>query len=794
MEANQPQFLDDLNEAQRSAVVYCDTPQLVIAGAGSGKTRVLTYKIAYLLTLGLRPWEILALTFTNKAADEMKQRIGSLVGQERAKYIQMGTFHSVFSRILRREAGLLGYTPDFTIYDDKDSQSLIKAIITEKALSDKVYKPSSVASVISRAKSRMITAEQYALDQSAMHVDSSRGTPRIKDIYLAYCQRMKRANAMDFDDLLMLTLTLLRQHPDVCKAYQERWKYVLVDEYQDTNNVQQQIVTLLTKQHQKVCVVGDDAQSIYSFRGANINNILYFKSNYPEVRLFKLERNYRSTQMIVNAANSLIRHNEKQIPKEVYSEKEKGDRILLIRAESDKEEVAVVLREMLRIRRKDRSTFSDFAILYRTNAQSRLFEEEFLAARVPYVIYGGQSFYQRKEIKDTVAYFRLAVNPNDEEAFKRVVNYPVRGIGKVTMDKVKQFALEHDLTLWQVCCSAERYGVALSKPTCVKLRNFCSMILEFQQCVKTKDAYALGTEIVQRSGILSELEQDNTAEAKERKTNVEELVNSMSDFVEELLESGQTDNVGLADFLQKVSLLSDLDQAKANGDEHVTLMTVHSAKGLEFPCVFVVGMEENLFPAQHCVDNPSELEEERRLFYVAITRAEKRCVVTFANRRLRYGTMEFSTVSRFVRELDKGVVEGDVPVASQKPQVSDLAFGRKPWRQGGGQYQNSRPVTSQFLPDKMRRIVGHKEEPQKSVFFKKSDGLPAPSSQPTERKGLKVGGKSVLPGTRIIHNRFGKGTVREILGEDDNTKIAVEFDTFGFKQLLIKFARFEVVD
>ena len=644
-------YKEELNESQYAAVQYIDGPSLVIAGAGSGKTRVLTYKIAYLLEHGYSASSILALTFTNKAAEEMKARIARQVGWETARYLWMGTFHSIFSRILRSEAEIIGFTPHFTIYDQADSRSLIKAIIKEMQLDDKTYKPASVQTRISRAKNQLVLPEAYASNAEVYKDDAAAKMPAVRDIYRRYTERCRQAGAMDFDDLLVYTYLLFERHPEVCRKYAERFRFVLVDEYQDTNYAQHSIVWQLTRESQKVCVVGDDAQSIYSFRGAKIENILKFTKQYQGAKLFKLEQNYRSTQNIVEAANSLIEKNQQQIRKEVFSEKEKGEPVTVFNAYSDVEEGEMVVNQIVALRRKEKYAYSDFAILYRTNAQSRIFEEALRKRSLPYRIYGGLSFYQRKEIKDVIAYFRLAVNPADEEAFKRVVNYPTRGIGDTTVGKIIGAATQAHVSLWDVLCNPLQYGVSINKGTHAKLQTFKELIETFLADAAEKDAYTVGQEIVTRSGIMNDIYQDRSPENLSRQENVQELINGMHDFCASREEEGNT-HISLSDFLSEVSLLSDQDMDKSVGDEKVTLMTIHSAKGLEFKAVFVVGLEEELFPSAMAQGSPRQLEEERRLFYVAITRAEEHCYLSFARSRFRYGKMEFSSPSRFLRDID----------------------------------------------------------------------------------------------------------------------------------------------
>ncbi|MBQ3699717.1 MAG: UvrD-helicase domain-containing protein [Prevotella sp.] len=762
-------LLNELNEGQRRAVEYCDGPQLVIAGAGSGKTRVLTYKIAYLLERGMVPWNILALTFTNKAAREMKERIGRLVGQDSAIRLQMGTFHSVFARILRAEASHLGYGSNFTIYDQADSRSLVKSIIKEMQLDEKVYKPASVADRISMAKNHLLLPQQYGNSSWAAD-DAQHKRPMISHIYIRYAERCRQANAMDFDDLLVQTFVLFHNHEDIREKYVQRFQYVLVDEYQDTNFAQQEIVLLLTREHGRVCVVGDDAQSIYSFRGANIDNILNFQKMFQGAQLFKLEQNYRSTQLIVQAANSLIRKNERQIQKNVFSENEQGERLTLKPAYSDKEEAIIVCNDIKRIRRQEGCEYSDFAILYRTNAQSRSFEEQMRKDNIPYRIYGGLSFYQRKEIKDVIAYFRVVANPNDEEALRRIINYPTRGIGDTTVGKIVETANLHHVSLWQVILQPVVFDLTLSKGILSKLEDFKTLIKGWTDRQKAEDAYELGHSIVMESGISKEIYSSTNPEDLSRQENLEEFLGGMQDFVESRKEEGREDEIGLSDFLQEVALLTDLD---SDGDEEqskVVLMTIHAAKGLEFPTVFVVGLEENIFPSPMCVNSMRELEEERRLLYVAITRAEKHCILTCAQNRFRYGRMEYDTPSRFIKDFDRQLlrVEGaglGIDMKSTlRPKISNFRPSTS---------QNPRPVATQFVSDPKPRLVPVRHE------------APQPRSA--------IGDIGLKEGNIIEHQRFGVGTVIKLEGTGENTKATVAFKNAGTKQLLLKFARYTVI-
>ena len=780
-------ILQQLNDSQREAVLFCDGPSLVIAGAGSGKTRVLTYKIAWLLQQGMKPWQILALTFTNKAAREMKERIGRLVGDEQARYLQMGTFHSVFARILRAEADKIGFSSNFTIYDQSDARSLVKTIIKELQLDDKVYKPASVADRISMAKNHLIMPQQYR-DGAWASDDAQQKRPQVSNIYIRYVERCRQANAMDFDDLLVQTWLLFRDHEEVRRKYVEKFQFVLVDEYQDTNYAQQVIVWQLTKEQQKVCVVGDDAQSIYSFRGANIDNILNFQSQYQGSKLFKLEQNYRSTQLIVQAANSLIRRNERQIPKNVFSRNEHGERLQLKPAYSDKEEAMIVSQDIRRIRRQDHCDWSDFAILYRTNSQSRSFEEQMRKDSIPYRIYGGLSFYQRKEIKDVIAYYRLIANPDDEEAFKRIVNYPSRGIGDTTVGKIIQTAQQYGVSLWQVIKEPVLFPMDVSKGTMTKLQNFRELIEGWMGRIATEDAYTLGHDIIMNSGISKDIYSGRNPEDISRQENLEEFLSGMQDFVESRREEDMGDQIYLPDFLQEVALLTDLDSDEGDSNDKVTLMTIHSAKGLEFPTVFVVGLEENIFPSPMCTNSMRELEEERRLLYVAITRAEKHCILTCAQNRWRYGRMEYDTPSRFIRDIDPELLE----VQSEgggKPSFGG-SFG------GGSRspewMQNPRPVATQFRADPKPRQVPPRQ-PEKPVDpfgpnFKRVHQAVAPRPMATDASA-----GDLHEGIRIEHQRFGIGTVLKIEGTGENTKATVEFRNAGTKQLLLKFAKFKII-
>ena len=834
-------LLNDLNEAQRAAVEYIDGPSLVIAGAGSGKTRVLTYKIAYLLSQGMKPWSIMALTFTNKAAREMKERIGKLVGNDLAQHLYMGTFHSIFSRILRAEAEHIGFNNNFTIYDESDSRSLIKAIVKEMGLDDKKYKPAAVHAKISMAKNNLMSAAAYESDAAIFEQNKRAQMPEVGKIFVAYVQRCKQANAMDFDDLLTLTYQLFREHEDIRHKYAARFDYVLVDEYQDTNHVQMSIVMQLCQEKLRVCAVGDDSQSIYSFRGANIDNILNYQRQFQGTRLFKLEQNYRSTQTIVEAANSLIKHNRNQIPKDVFSENAKGEKIQYKPAYSDKEEAAIVAKDVKRIRREDGCQYNDFAILYRTNAQSRSFEEEFRKQGIPYRIYGGLSFYQRKEIKDIIAYFRLVANPDDEEAIKRIINYPARGIGATTVLKIADCAHQNQVSFWEVIGAPEQYGLAVNKGTMNKLETFRLLISSFIERAQTTDVYELGDAIIKESGISQDIMSGKDADDLARQENLEEFLSGMSAFVEERREEGRFDELFLQDYLQDVALLTDADSYGDKDEPRVSLMTVHAAKGLEFPTVFVVGLEENIFPSPLSAASLRELEEERRLLYVAITRAEKHCILTNAKNRWRYGKMEFDNPSRFIDEIDGKLIDSqDEAGGSLFGSMSESRFGsgsgsmfgsradsmsdqpewaraqrpRRPWEDAeqprySSRYQNSKPVASQFVADpkpslsegnfkSVRALNAAKRfmETHSSHPASRGIGSSAASVSSSSAAASSAGSSScgLQEGMKIEHQRFGRGTVLKIEGTGENTKATVVFVHSGTKQLLLKYAKFTVVD
>ncbi len=831
-------LLNDLNEAQRAAVEYIDGPSLVIAGAGSGKTRVLTYKIAYLLNQGMKPWSIMALTFTNKAAREMKERIGRLVGDDLAQHLYMGTFHSIFSRILRAEAEHIGFNNNFTIYDETDSRSLIKAIVKEMGLDDKSYKPAAVHARISMAKNNLVSAESYASDAAIFEQNKRAQMPELGKIFVAYVQRCKQANAMDFDDLLVLTHQLFREHEEIRQKYAARFDYILVDEYQDTNHVQMSIVMQLCKEKLRVCAVGDDSQSIYSFRGANIDNILNYQKQLKGTRLFKLEQNYRSTQTIVKAANSLIKNNRNQIKKDVYSENAVGEKLQYKPAYSDKEEAVIVAKDIKRIKRQDDCEYHDFAILYRTNAQSRSFEEEFRRQGIPYRIYGGLSFYQRKEIKDIIAYFRLVANPDDEEAIKRIINYPARGIGATTVMKIADCAHQNQVSFWEVIGEPAHYGLNVNKGTLTKLDNFRLLISSFIERSHTTDVYELGDAIIKESGISQDIMSGRDADDLARQENLEEFLSGMSAFVEERREEGRMDEAFLTDYLQDVALLTDADSEGAKDEPRVSLMTVHAAKGLEFATVFIVGLEENIFPSPLAAMSVRELEEERRLLYVAITRAEKHCILTNAKNRFRYGKMEFDNPSRFIDEIDSSLIEAqdemggsyfgggssyDRSASCGERSSYGGGYGKRmPWDQKrrisdrDEDVPEWKRVTSQFRPDPKpasdtsssssssreslssgnfksvraldaaRRILGNNRS--SSVSSTSSVSFSAGSSS----SGSSFG--ALKEGCKIEHQRFGVGVVRKIEGQGENAKATVEFQNSGVKQLLLKYAKYTILN
>lgn len=760
-----PSLLSDLNEAQRAAVAFCDGPSLVIAGAGSGKTRVLTYKIAYLLEQGLPPYYILALTFTNKAAREMKLRIADLVGEKRARRLWMGTFHSIFARILRSEAEAIGFQSNFTIFDSSDSNNLVRLIIKEMELDDKQYRPGMVHGQISRAKNSLITPAMYAANAEIIQYDRMAKRPQLFEIYQRYQSRLRSGNSMDFDDLLMYTNILFRDHKEILEKYRNQFQYILVDEYQDTNFAQHLIVKQLADAHHRVCVVGDDAQSIYSFRGANIDNILKFKSNFPGTQIFKLEQNYRSTQNIVNAANSLIKKNSEQIFKNVFSENEEGDKIEVRSAFSDFEEGLIVSNKIARMRLEKHTSYSDFVILYRTNAQSRVFEEALRKNNIPYKIYGGLSFYQRKEIKDIISYFRLIVNPNDEEAFRRIINYPARGIGAVTVAKITSTAQRHNVSLWQVVTAPLEYNLDVNTGTAKKLEGFYSLVQGFIDKNETMNAFELAQEVIKNSGIAKEAYDDMTPEGMSRAQNMQELLNAMNEFVETQQEQGE-ENIRLSDFLSEVSLLTDQDTDNEADNERVTLMTVHSAKGLEFDHVFVVGMEEDLFPSAMAKSEIRGLEEERRLFYVAITRAKKSCTITYAKSRFRNGQTNPAAPSRFLKDIDSSYIEGGENDFITRTAPADDFWGS---------------MREQRLQNTMSN---HTITPKRVI----------PVQRVTSTTPLSKEAQDLEVGHIIEHERFGRGVVTSIEMSGNDRRAFVEFESAGKKQLLLKFAKFSIVE
>jgi len=777
-------LLNHLNQQQREAVEFIDGPSLIIAGAGSGKTRVLTYKIAYLMQQGYHPQSILALTFTNKAAREMKERIAQLIGWRYARYLWMGTFHSVFSRILRTEAEKIGFTSNFTIFDSADSRNMIKTIIKQYQLDDKIYKPAKVQAIISNAKNALISPTAYAQNKELIEYDQRAKIPVLKDIYRDYCNRLKASNTMDFDDLLYYTNYLFRDNPDVLKSYQERYQFILVDEYQDTNFAQYLVVKQLADAHHRVCVVGDDAQSIYSFRGANIDNILKFKEVYPESKIFKLERNYRSTQNIVNAANSLIKQNREQIKKTIYSENDEGERIEVVSAFSDFEEGVIVSNKIWDLRRDKNAPYSDFVILYRTNAQSRIFEEALRKKNIPYRIYGGLSFYQRKEIKDVIAYFRMVVNPYDEEAFRRIINFPTRGIGATTLAKIANAARLHNISLWEVIGDPLAYNLDVNAGTAKKLTGFRELIESFIAALSELNAYEIATRIVKQSGIASEAYQDQTPEGMSRQENLQELLGGIHEFCQSRQEEG-LGGIGLMDFLSEVSLLSDQDTDKEADKEKVTMMTIHAAKGLEFSNVFIVGLEEDLFPSAMAKDEFRGLEEERRLFYVAITRAKEYCMISYARSRFRNGQINACNPSRFLRDIDTEYLNVNAGV------LGSGSFGvlNRPESYTSDLYN----YTNTPQPTHLNRPV--QREPmntQSSSTNSRANFVNAKKATPKANAGSNAG--EVQVGAIIKHERFGIGKVAAVTGDPDSRKATVEFENSGTKQLLLKFARFEIIE
>ncbi|MDR0393902.1 MAG: UvrD-helicase domain-containing protein [Tannerella sp.] len=800
-------YLSELNDSQRDAVLYNDGPSLVVAGAGSGKTRVLTYKIAYLLQSGYQPHTVLALTFTNKAAREMKQRIASVTNEHTTRYLWMGTFHSVFCRILRREAAHTDFPSDFTIYDSADSKNLIKTIIKEMQLDDKTYRPGMIQSRISNAKNALITCDAYDRHADLLSYDNLSKVPKTNEIYRRYQNRCLHAGVMDFDDLLLQTNLLFRDHPDVLAKYQEQFRYVLVDEYQDTNFAQHLIVTRLCEKHRHIFVVGDDAQSIYSFRGANIDNMLRFQANYPACKVFKLEQNYRSTQNIVNAANSLIAKNTEQIPKTIFSEKEKGGKVAVISSYSDYEEAYLVSAKILDMMRNKGYSYADFAILYRTNAQSRILEETMRKRMIKYRVYGSQSFYQRKEIKDVIAYFRVIVNPADEESIKRIINYPARGIGNTTVDKLQKAAVAAGVSLWDVIASPSEYAVAINKGTETKLQDFRLLIEDFRENNQKMPTAELAKYITGRSGITGILFQDTSVEGIGRQENVQELLNAINEFVS-IRQEESTEPVSLTDFLMEISLMTDQDYEKDENADLVTLMTIHAAKGLEFKNVFIVGMENDLFPSQHSMTNPRAVEEERRLFYVAITRAKENCIITYAKNRYRNGQSNTATPSFFIKDIDNKYLDFpddiELPLQSgglhssfsrnRNEEQNNMYGGRRTtsvvnpaWdaetSRPGASGKSRRPYASGGTPAGMRRPD---VTPLNTSGYTRMKNTETEAADPV-RKVNTANGFTV--GNKVLHERFGEGEIIELEGTGGNAKATVNFKNAGEKKLLLKFAK-----
>lgn len=764
----QTEYLDNLDESQRKAVEYIEGPSLVIAGAGSGKTRVLTTKIAFLTAHGLKPWNILALTFTNKAAREMRERVAAIVGEGVAKYLVMGTFHSVFAKILRKEAPLLGYTSKFTIYDRTDSTSLVKNIVKGMGLDVKVYKPSIVLSKISQAKNNLILAEEYFNDPDILKRDDSDKVPEVGHIYMKYQQRLNASDAMDFDDLLVKMYILLTTHEEVRRKYVDRFNFVLVDEYQDTNRTQARILWLLTRERQMLCVVGDDAQSIYAFRGADIGNILNFTRIFPDARLFKLERNYRSTKSIVDAANSVIAHNRNRIPKDVYSLAGAGQKIEIYPTESDVEEAERVVKSVCKTNADNGVPYSEIAVLYRKNAQSRVIEEALRKSGVPYRVYGGLSFYERKEVKDAIAYFRMTVNPNDDEAFRRVVNYPARGIGNTTLEKLMSVATNNGISLWETVNTFAAKELGVSATTYGRISKFVAMINGFAAKAGELDAYALGNEILEESGVRTEIVADTSDLS--RKENLDELINALYDFVAQETETnGSAENATIENYLADVALLTDADKNDAD-KEKVSLMTIHSAKGLEFSAVCIVGLEEEIFPGHQAFFDSRELEEERRLFYVALTRAKEYCYISYARFRFSYGNVTESDPSRFVKELDSSCVHFN-------DRKSKGCYGQ-PRRSFGG-FDDNR-FTLQASPVFGRTAIRRENQ--------ESDGAQTLESAKTQA------GDIIKVGTVVEHRSFGKGVVKRIMDAGDTAKVNIEFYDSGTKDLLLKFAPLAVLE
>jgi len=762
--------LNSLNEAQRAPTLHKDGPLIVIAGAGSGKTRVLTYRIAYLMSQGIDPFSILALTFTNKAAREMKSRIGDLVGESEAKNLWMGTFHSVFARILRTEADKLGFPSNFTIYDTQDSDRLISSIIKEKGLDKDIYKFKQIRSRISAFKNSLITVKAYFNDSDLQESDSMSKRPEMGSIYREYVDRCFKAGAMDFDDLLLRTNELLNRHPDVLAKYQDRFRYILVDEYQDTNHSQYLIVRALSDRYQNICVVGDDAQSIYAFRGANINNILNFQKDYSDVSLYRLEQNYRSTKTIVNAANSIISYNKNKIDKVVWTSNDKGDLVRINRLATDSEEGRHVASSIFTFKMEEQRKNDDFAILYRTNAQSRAMEDALRKRDIPYRIYGGLSFYQRKEIKDILAYLRLVVNPNDEESLKRIINYPPRGIGQTTVDKLVVASKNHNLPLFETLDRARELSVPINNGTLEKLMNFATLIKRFQIENESFNAFEITDLITKKVGIVQELKKDATPEGIARIENIEELLNGIRDFTEGQLEI--VDSSGnLAEFLQDVALATDLDKDEDPNIDRVALMTIHLAKGLEFPYVFIVGLEEDLFPSAMSLNTRSELEEERRLFYVAMTRAKERAFLSYTLSRYRWGKLIDSEPSRFIEEIDSQYLDHIKPKDdySFKPLIKASIFDN---------------------PSEVKKEFKVKERTISSPTFSQLKKLrKIDNNQPLQ---VDQDVKGLAEGMLVEHARFGKGVIENIEGKGQDRKALISFKDFGKKNLLLRFAKLKI--
>lgn len=793
-------LLDNLNTNQRDAVTFNDGPSLIIAGAGSGKTRVLTYKIAVLLKSGLPPWTIMALTFTNKAAREMKERISLLVDPVSASRLWMGTFHSIFLRMLRAEAAVIGYPTNFTIYDTSDSKSLIKSIIKDMNLDDKVYKPGSIQSRISSAKNDLISPGAYAGNRDIQMEDLRCKRPQTKDIYQRYVERCKLASSMDFDDILLMTNVLFRDHPEILEKYQDRFSFILVDEYQDTNFSQYLIVKKLADKHHRVCVVGDDSQSIYSFRGANIENILNFRNGYPESKIFKLEQNYRSTQNIVNAANSLIAKNKSQIKKNVFSENDKGQRIRVLCAYSDLEEGFIVANKINEMRLSTFDSLNDFVILYRTNAQSRIFEESLRKRNLPYRVYGGLSFYQRKEIKDVIAYLRLILNPDDEEAFKRIINYPARGLGETTQQKLISTASEKGIGIGEVLQNPEKYDIQINSGTAKKIQVFRDMVSKFRSQLNEKNVYEITEELLRESGIINDVSIDNMPENISRKENIQALLTGMNDFANTRIEEG-SEAIYLGDYLSEVSLLTDQDEDKSSEGEKVTMMTIHAAKGLEFKNVFIVGLEEDMFPSSHSLDSEKALEEERRLLYVAITRAEKVCTISYAKSRFKNGQTNFTKPSRFIADLDPNLMDFPSETSlfssgtERTQEKSNSSWGdytgnksgfNSTRQYSGGSSFNNKPTVN--IP------FGKSATPTSNSSGKPLVKISSTSIASKSNSTTAHNGQTLRTGQQILHERFGKGIIGEIEGIEGNCTITVEFENSGSKRLLLKFAKFNLID